>query len=89
MFGMLPAWGFFIRHAKGIELNNVEMSFMKEDRRPAFVIEQAEGIELNHVRAQKVAGVPAVVLINVKDFKTSGGGSLPDIKVPVAARREM
>jgi hypothetical protein len=24
MFGMLPAYGFFIRHAKGIELNNVE-----------------------------------------------------------------
>lgn len=89
MFGILPAWGFFVRHAKGIELNNVEMSFMKEDRRPAFVIEQAEGIELNHVRAQKVAGVPSVVLINVKDFKTSGGGSLPDIRLPAAERREM
>ena len=43
MFGMLPAYGFFIRHAKGIELTNVEVGFMQEDRRPAFV--------LDHVRA--------------------------------------
>src|SRR5262252_9005286 len=27
MFGELPAYGFFIRHARGIELNNVETSF--------------------------------------------------------------
>ena len=28
MFGILPAWGFFIRHAKGIELNGIDMSTM-------------------------------------------------------------
>jgi len=42
MFGMLPAYGFFIRHAKGIELNNVEVGFMEEDRRPAFVLEPSQ-----------------------------------------------
>jgi len=37
MFGMLPAYGFFIRHAKGIELNNVEVGFMrKTEGRPSF-----------------------------------------------------
>ena len=89
MFGMLPAWGFFIRHAKGIELNNVELSFMKEDRRPAFVIDQAEDVELNHVKAQKAPGVPSVVLLQVKNFRTSGGGSVADVKVPAAVKREL
>ncbi len=89
MFGMLPAWGFFIRHAKGIELNNVEIGFMKEDRRPAFVVDQAEDIELNHVKLPRVAGVPSVVLLNVKGFRVNGGGTLPDVKVPAAARREL
>jgi hypothetical protein len=89
MFGMLPAWGFFIRHAKGIELNNVELSFMKEDRRPGFVIELAENIELNHIRMQKAQGVPSVVLLNVKDVRLTGGGSVADTKVPAAVRREL
>ena len=89
MFGLIPAWGFFIRHAKGIEFNNVEVGFMKEDRRPAFVIDQAEGVELNHVKLQRVAGVPAVVLLNVKDIRVSGGGTVPDVKVPAATKREL
>jgi len=89
MFGMLPAWGFFIRHAKGIELNNVELSFMKEDRRPAFVIDETEGVELDHVRAQKATGIPTVVLINAKDFRVSGASSIPDIKLAATAKREL
>ena len=39
MFGMLPAYGFFIRHAGNIELNDVDVSFLQEDRRPAFVLD--------------------------------------------------
>jgi hypothetical protein len=89
MFGMLPAWGFFIRHAKGIELNNVELSFMKEDRRPAFVIDETEGVELAHVRAQKATGIPTVVLIDAKDFVVSGASSIPDIRLAAAAKREL
>ncbi|MES1257028.1 MAG: glycosyl hydrolase family 28-related protein [Acidobacteriota bacterium] len=89
MFGLLPAWGFFIRHAKGIEFNNVDLSFLREDRRPAFVIDQAEAVELNHVKLQRVAGVPSIVLLKVKDIRVSGGGSVPDVKVPVAARKEL
>ena len=47
MFGMLPAYGFFIRHAKGIELNNVEVGYMKEDRRPAFVLDSVKAVGLS------------------------------------------
>jgi polygalacturonase len=89
MFGMLPAWGFFIRHAKGIELSNVELSFLNEDRRPAFVIEQAEDVELNHVHAQKTAGVPSVVLINAKNIRVAGESSVPDVKLPTVTRKEL
>lgn len=89
MFGLLPAWGFFIRHAKGIEFNNVNISFLKEDRRPAFVIDQAEGIELNHVKLQRVTGLTSVVLMNVKDVRVIGGGSVPDVKIPLAAHKEL
>ncbi len=89
MFGLLPAYGFFIRHAKGIELNNVEVRFMQEDRRPAFVLDDVSGADFQHVKAQKAAGVPTIVLKNVKDFTARGCTPLPDTKIPNVDRREM
>ena len=56
MFGMMPAYGFFIRHATGIDLNNVEVGYMKEDRRPAFVLDQVKGVEFQHVKARQADG---------------------------------
>jgi hypothetical protein len=38
IFGILPAWGFFIRHAKGIELDGIDLSTILPDKRPAFVL---------------------------------------------------
>ena len=72
MFGILPAYGFFIRHAKGIELNDVEVGFMQEDRRPAFVLDDVSGADFHHVKAQKAAGIPTIVLKNVEDFTARG-----------------
>ena len=60
MFGVLPAYGFFIRHAKGVELTNVDVGFMQEDRRPAFVLEHVAGAGFQHVKAQKVHFLGAV-----------------------------
>jgi polygalacturonase len=89
MFGLLPAYGFFIRHALGIELTNVELGFMKEDRRPAFVLDDVDGVDLQHVKAQKAAGISTIVLKNVKNFTAHGCTPLPDTQIPTVNRREM
>jgi polygalacturonase len=89
MFGMLPAYGFFIRHAKGIELNNVEVGFMQEDHRPAFVLDQVAGADFQHVKSQKATGVSTIVLKNVENFTARGCTPLPDTQVAAAERREM
>jgi len=39
MFGDLPAYGFYFRHARGIQLKNISVSTPKEDGRPAFVFD--------------------------------------------------
>jgi hypothetical protein len=89
MFGMLPAYGFFIRHAKGIELNDVEVGFMQEDRRPAFVLDHVNDVDFQHVKAQKAAGVSTIVLKNVENFTARGCTPLPDTQIPTVERREM
>ncbi len=88
MFGILPAYGFFFRHARGIELENVEVGFLQEDRRPAFVLQYVAGAELLHVRAKRAPDASTVVLLNAADIAIHGSPPLPDGRIAHADRRE-
>ena len=81
MFGELPAYGFFIRHARGVELSNVEVGFMTEDLRPAFHLEDVRGATFLGVAAQKAADVPTFVLKMVEDFSVRDSRPVPDTRV--------
>jgi hypothetical protein len=89
MFGMLPAYGFFIRHAKGIEMTDVNVGFVKEDRRPAFVMDDVKGIDFSHVQAQRVVGVPEFVLMKVENFSIDHCSGVEDVRGARAERLEM
>lgn len=70
MFGIIPASGFFIRHAENVELNNVKVDFMKTDYRPSLWVKDADNIRLINYRAKVANGVEPYVLHNVNGFKT-------------------
>ena len=53
MFGELPSYGFFIRHVKGLELRDVEVSYLSPDLRPAFWLNDVVDAEFIHVKAQR------------------------------------
>ncbi|MDA7865198.1 glycoside hydrolase family 28 protein [Akkermansiaceae bacterium] len=42
-FGVLPSWGAYIRHAKNIEFNKVELTLRGEDAREKLFLEDVEG----------------------------------------------
>ncbi|WP_442511824.1 glycoside hydrolase family 28 protein [Novipirellula sp. SH528] len=42
-FGVLPAWGAYIRHAKNVEFKNVELTLRGEDSRQKIVLDDVEG----------------------------------------------
>ena len=88
MFGILPAWGFFIRHAKGIQLNGVDMKTMRTDGRPAFVLDDVADSQFENITSAVKNEAPTFVLMNVRDFTARGNQNLPDIKVENASRRE-
>jgi hypothetical protein len=56
MFGVLPAYGMYIRHAKGITLENVTFETAELDLRPALVCEDVEDLELANFRAVGAIG---------------------------------
>lgn len=43
MFKELPAWGFYIRHTKGITFENVTLTSAKKDYRSAIVLDDVNG----------------------------------------------
>src|SRR5213082_1478757 len=67
MFGTLPASGFFIRHAKGISVDNVEARYEKPDTRPVFVLRDVADADFHHSRADKVGDTPTFALDGVDD----------------------
>jgi len=77
MFGILPAWGFFIRHAKGVELNGIDLSTMQEDHRPTFVLDDVTNSDFENIKAKKTTGVEPFVLMNVRDIRIDEAARKP------------
>ena len=42
-FGILPAWGAYIRHARNIEFRNVTMTTRGSDKRQKIILDDVEG----------------------------------------------
>ncbi len=79
-FGKMPAYGFYVRHAKNITLTNIELKLENEDYCPPFILEDVKGALLMNVRAPHAEGLPTFVLKNVSDFSIINCGMLPDKK---------
>jgi polygalacturonase len=84
MFGTLPAFGFYVRHADGLRLDNVEVSFEEEDERPAIVLDDVQDAEFHHVEARKASGVPTFRLRGVQDFDVHRSRPVGDVRLPGA-----
>lgn len=88
MFGIIPAYGFYIRHAKGITFDNVEVSFGNDDARPAFVLDDVSSASFFRIKAQKMNGVPTFVLKNVSDFGVWQSKGIKDTHIERAVQQQ-
>lgn len=80
MFGILPAYGFYIRHAKGIVLSDIKIRCEQPDERPAVVLNDVQNIDLRFMDLQKVTHIPLYHLQDVGDFHLFQSPPLPDQK---------
>ena len=69
MWGNLPAYGFFIRHAKNISLGNVDVSFENSDVRPAVICSDVDGLKISGLTAE--CGENSASLISLIDVKNA------------------
>jgi hypothetical protein len=74
MFGELPSWGMYIRHAEGIKLINFKFAYKEDDFRPAFVIDDVKGISLQDVHINSAKEMPVILFnktsdVNIKNLQ--------------------
>ncbi|WP_279343840.1 rhamnogalacturonidase [Christiangramia crocea] len=62
--GIMPSYGFFIRHAQNIEMHNINIYHLGEETRPALIFDDVDEVELFNVDAQKAKGAP---VLRIKD----------------------
>lgn len=54
MFGTLPAYGFFVRHAKSVQFRNIDLTFAHDDHRPALICDDVTNVEITGFDAQSI-----------------------------------
>jgi polygalacturonase len=90
MFGTLPAYGFFLRHARGIEFSNVEVGYLSGELRPAFVLDDVKAADFFRVKAQAAGrDAPTFVLKNVSDFGVTASPPVPDTRLGRAEQKKL
>lgn len=86
MFGDLPATGMYIRHARNVELSNIEVAVTAPDPRAAFWLDNVAGADLSRLRVPR--GSAGLVTRGVTALTSSGNRFMPDrtLAGPVSRR---
>jgi polygalacturonase len=77
----MPSHGFYVRHVKGIQFDNIEIRAGKEDLRPAFVLDDVQDADFFRIRVPQAAGVPAFALHNVTGLSVHMCTGVPDTQL--------
>lgn len=88
-WGITPAYGFFIRNVKDLKMSNIEVSYLKDDLRPAFILNNVTGADFQHVWTQKAEGAVIFSLNQVKNFNLFNSNLLPDTKLAAINKKEL
>jgi polygalacturonase len=80
MFGRLPAYGFYCRHARGLRLKDVRVELRAPDARPSLVCSDVRDLELSAWRASLSGESAAVVLNDSRDVFIHGCQAAPNTR---------
>ena len=77
-FGKIPAYGFYIRHARNITMHHITLQLENPDYRPPFILEDVKGADFSDIKVQIMPGVPVFDLKDVSNFSIHRVNNLKD-----------
>jgi hypothetical protein len=81
----IPAYGLFLRHARGVELRGVKLGYAAADQRPAVIARDVDGLVIDAFGAQRELG-PHLELDGIKNLTIKGSAPLPETSAPAVAK---
>ncbi len=73
MFTVLPAYGFYCRYVKNLRFKNIDLSFEKDDDRPALICENVKGLGVSDFNGGSTSLTPEIIRLNqVEDVFIEG-----------------
>ena len=89
MSGATPSQGFFMRHVRNIEMNNVQIVATAPDQRPSFVLRHVDGANFFRVRTNEPSDASKFVLNDVSNFQAARCCGIEDTEVPHTTHEEI
>jgi polygalacturonase len=82
MLGPRPAYGFYVRHVRGLVFRNVKVGFENADPRPAIAVKDVTGLTLDKVTAARApeGALPSLRLKEVRDLTIRDSTPLPALR---------
>jgi len=85
IFGDLPSYGFYIRYAKNIIFENIQLRVINEDERPAIYTDGVEQVEIKGLKAEASFNSPELIrLVSSRSLIISQSRSTTPVSVFVS-----
>jgi polygalacturonase len=88
-WGIMPSYGFFVRHVKNLKMHDVQMSFLKDEPRPAFILDDVKGAIMYDVQAQIALGSSTIVLKNSRDIDLEKVKGVKDVIIKNTEKKNL
>jgi polygalacturonase len=79
MFGVTPAYGLYVRHARNLDVHHADLRTAAREGRPPVVLHDVDGAGFEHVRFAHDAAAPTFVLQDVRGFAVQDAQGMRDL----------
>lgn len=87
---VMPSYGFYIRHVKDLKLHDVQVSYLKDDYRPPFILDDVKDAILYDIHAEKSATTSSsFILKNVEDIHIYQTINIKDTFIEKTQQKEL
>jgi hypothetical protein len=80
-FGIIPSYGFFIRHVKNINMDDVNLNYLGTEIRPAIRLIDVNGVQMHNVTLKETEKASLIMLQDVQNLIIKDCPSLKDVKI--------
>lgn len=86
---VMPSYGFFIRHVKNLKMHDVQISYLKDEARPPFLLDDVKGAILYDIQAKKDTGAPTLLLKNVTGLTLYHVDQVKDMSIKTTGKETL